>query len=494
MIFDDFSIVLASIASFILLLSLVVQCGIAISNSCASRLEFVDMEVTEPKNKRKQVSKACESCRRSKVACSNERPCARCVSHGIADQCVDHLRKRKRISASTDESKSTAHPRKHRRTRIADDSASNVTPRKKKKSHHHHHHHHQHSTQTHNTTDNYPEAAPTTTLPPSPSPSCPLPPTTATIGAIDDAFARSPIVIVSCNQHQITNAYDQAPGPTACSHQPDQCATNLFATDHSTQAILHSATSGCNATDTSRSPWPTAPMHASTFSPTTTNISNDKHDQQHDGMLIRHQQHDHHHSPSILSPPALPPEQCERVAREMLANTTATINSSTSPCSATDNSSTKHRLSYNAQLYDKQARAGSSDGTIHQVTTCHNISDSMMTDEHIEECAKKLTDSNHSASLISHVHTTAPPLPTHLSSAYRSVSPPSSPPPPPTTTAAATTAAAESSVLPPSISAEAMQLQYLNDRVRFLECELQQTIATLHQLTQHVENLWIRTV
>ena len=55
------------------------------------------------KTKRKQVGRACANCRKSKTACSETRPCSRCVSHNVPDQCVDAPRKRRtKISAESD--------------------------------------------------------------------------------------------------------------------------------------------------------------------------------------------------------------------------------------------------------------------------------------------------------------------------------------------------------------------------------------------------------
>jgi len=47
------------------------------------------------KQRRKQVDRACNNCRRSKTACSIERPCKRCCTHGLQDSCFDAPRKRR---------------------------------------------------------------------------------------------------------------------------------------------------------------------------------------------------------------------------------------------------------------------------------------------------------------------------------------------------------------------------------------------------------------
>ena len=39
--------------------------------------------------KRRQVRQACQHCRKSHTACEEQRPCKRCVAHGLADSCVD---------------------------------------------------------------------------------------------------------------------------------------------------------------------------------------------------------------------------------------------------------------------------------------------------------------------------------------------------------------------------------------------------------------------
>jgi len=45
------------------------------------------------KRKRKQVKKACANCRNAHTGCDHERPCKRCVGHGLEDSCVDVKRK-----------------------------------------------------------------------------------------------------------------------------------------------------------------------------------------------------------------------------------------------------------------------------------------------------------------------------------------------------------------------------------------------------------------
>lgn len=45
--------------------------------------------------KRKQVVLACTSCRSSKTACDDSRPCHRCIARGIGDSCVDAPKKRR---------------------------------------------------------------------------------------------------------------------------------------------------------------------------------------------------------------------------------------------------------------------------------------------------------------------------------------------------------------------------------------------------------------
>lgn len=50
--------------------------------------------------KKRQVSLACSNCRASKTACTDERPCKRCVKKGIGKTCVD-APKKKRMGKST---------------------------------------------------------------------------------------------------------------------------------------------------------------------------------------------------------------------------------------------------------------------------------------------------------------------------------------------------------------------------------------------------------
>ena len=51
--------------------------------------------MTNRTRKRKQVVIACVSCRQSKTACDEERPCKRCVAKGICDTCVDAPKKKR---------------------------------------------------------------------------------------------------------------------------------------------------------------------------------------------------------------------------------------------------------------------------------------------------------------------------------------------------------------------------------------------------------------
>lgn len=48
------------------------------------------------KLKRKQVKNACTNCQKACKKCDDERPCPRCVKYGIADDCVDSVRKERR--------------------------------------------------------------------------------------------------------------------------------------------------------------------------------------------------------------------------------------------------------------------------------------------------------------------------------------------------------------------------------------------------------------
>lgn len=45
--------------------------------------------------KRVQVSKACTNCRKAHSGCDNDRPCRRCVQHGLENSCIDVPRKKR---------------------------------------------------------------------------------------------------------------------------------------------------------------------------------------------------------------------------------------------------------------------------------------------------------------------------------------------------------------------------------------------------------------
>jgi hypothetical protein len=44
--------------------------------------------------KRQQVKQACVNCQKSCKKCDDKRPCQRCIRQGIADSCIDMMRKR----------------------------------------------------------------------------------------------------------------------------------------------------------------------------------------------------------------------------------------------------------------------------------------------------------------------------------------------------------------------------------------------------------------
>lgn len=51
--------------------------------------------------RRKQVKKACVSCRAAHARCDENRPCTRCIKHGMQDYCFDaKTKKRGRKAAS----------------------------------------------------------------------------------------------------------------------------------------------------------------------------------------------------------------------------------------------------------------------------------------------------------------------------------------------------------------------------------------------------------
>ena len=48
------------------------------------------------KSKRRQVKNACTNCQKACKKCDDQRPCPRCVKYGIADDCVDSVRKERK--------------------------------------------------------------------------------------------------------------------------------------------------------------------------------------------------------------------------------------------------------------------------------------------------------------------------------------------------------------------------------------------------------------
>lgn len=64
--------------------------------------EFPSLSTTFVQNpkRRNQVSRACSNCRKTHAACDTERPCKRCIQHGLQNFCIDVPRK-KRISKKT---------------------------------------------------------------------------------------------------------------------------------------------------------------------------------------------------------------------------------------------------------------------------------------------------------------------------------------------------------------------------------------------------------
>ncbi|KAI8379256.1 uncharacterized protein BYT42DRAFT_496443 [Radiomyces spectabilis] len=51
---------------------------------------------TQPQTKRKQVKNACTNCQKACKKCDDARPCPRCVKYGIADTCVNSVRKERK--------------------------------------------------------------------------------------------------------------------------------------------------------------------------------------------------------------------------------------------------------------------------------------------------------------------------------------------------------------------------------------------------------------
>ena len=60
---------------------------ITINNVNSKIIEFNEGDLSK-KRKRKQVKIACTNCRKSKTACSNNRPCNRCITHNLSN-CQD---------------------------------------------------------------------------------------------------------------------------------------------------------------------------------------------------------------------------------------------------------------------------------------------------------------------------------------------------------------------------------------------------------------------
>ncbi|EMD32320.1 hypothetical protein CERSUDRAFT_88317 [Gelatoporia subvermispora B] len=56
----------------------------------------VPMQSAQPRPKRKQVKMACTNCAGACKRCDEARPCERCVKYGIADTCVDGVRKERK--------------------------------------------------------------------------------------------------------------------------------------------------------------------------------------------------------------------------------------------------------------------------------------------------------------------------------------------------------------------------------------------------------------
>lgn len=57
----------------------------------------------ENQKKRKRVQSACTHCQKSHSSCDDERPCRRCISKGLEDQCKDGIRKRRGRKMKEDE-------------------------------------------------------------------------------------------------------------------------------------------------------------------------------------------------------------------------------------------------------------------------------------------------------------------------------------------------------------------------------------------------------
>ena len=53
----------------------------------------------EPRKKRVQVKRACSQCAKACKKCDDQRPCSRCLRFGVAEQCHDSPRRRRRAAA-----------------------------------------------------------------------------------------------------------------------------------------------------------------------------------------------------------------------------------------------------------------------------------------------------------------------------------------------------------------------------------------------------------
>jgi hypothetical protein len=51
---------------------------------------------TNSSPKRKQVKNACTNCQKACKKCDDARPCPRCIKYGIADTCVNSVRKERK--------------------------------------------------------------------------------------------------------------------------------------------------------------------------------------------------------------------------------------------------------------------------------------------------------------------------------------------------------------------------------------------------------------
>ncbi|KAJ2958232.1 hypothetical protein NUW54_g14545 [Trametes sanguinea] len=82
-------------------LFLLLHLGWCMRTQCPPRQAIHSQQVSPrrqpaPKPKRKQVKMACTNCASACKRCDEARPCERCVKYGLAETCVDGVRKERK--------------------------------------------------------------------------------------------------------------------------------------------------------------------------------------------------------------------------------------------------------------------------------------------------------------------------------------------------------------------------------------------------------------